>query len=122
MEQHRGSFKDELVSVTKKKNKTNEEDENKEEDQENFDNEIERITEFYTENVEKLKEDIDNERDKEKEDFLNDIKNKEYYRNRQRIEDINDVHDFWEEKIMKEVKRIQNESKITKTYNINSKI
>ena len=44
--------------------------------------------------IENLKDTIDHERDTEKDNFITELKNKEYYRNRQRIEDINDGRCF----------------------------
>lgn len=67
------------------------------------------------EHIENMKDVIDQSRDTEKETFINELKNKEYYRNRQRIEDINDVYKFWNNKVVSEIKKLLEEKK-TSSY------
>jgi hypothetical protein len=108
------NIKEDLSAIVKKKF-SNQNDEDKEEfTDEDFNGDIEKVGESYMEYIENLKDTIDHERDTEKDNFITELKNKEYYRNRQRIEDINDVYKFWNNKVVNEIKKLIDEKKNVK--------
>lgn len=55
---------------------------------------------MYEEKCNNLRDTIDQERSKQTALFFEDLKDKEYYRNRKRIEDINNLYDEWNEKLL----------------------
>lgn len=86
------------------------EDENNAEE-EDIPGEIEKVIEWYSEDYDKLKDSIEKDRNTAKTDYFADLKLKEYYRNRRRIEDINEVYAFWLDQIEGAIKKAAEEKK-----------
>lgn len=93
-------------------------DDNKDE---NLDNEydtiiqdVEKLIEKYLEECEKLKEIIDRKRLDSNNQFLINLKEKESLRSRKRIEDINEVYEFWGNQIEEGIKKVLDKRKQVK--------
>ncbi len=61
---------------------------------------MEKLNDVYEEKCNNLRDTIDQERSKQTALFFEDLKDREYYRNRRRIEDINNLYDEWNEKLL----------------------
>lgn len=60
---------------------------------------VEKITEIYDDKIAALKETLDQTRTNATEKYFKNLYEKEYYRNRKRIEDINEIHDMYKKKL-----------------------
>lgn len=101
-------MKDNLVrSLNEDLTKINAElEEDYKESDEMYLNDIEKVIEYFSEALDSLRDSIEKERNDQRGQFQNELKNNEYYRNRKRIEDINEVYEFWKAQIDKKGKVI----------------
>ena len=67
---------------------------------------LEKITEFYDDKIGLLKDSIDLARNNAHENFIKENNENEYYRNRKRIQDINQVFDMYADKMKKNSKSL----------------
>jgi hypothetical protein len=63
---------------------------------------LEKLNDAYEEKCNHLRDTIDQERARQNTLFFEDLKDREYYRNRKRIEDINNLYDEWNDKLFNE--------------------
>lgn len=88
---------------------TNEEDANLED--EDIPSDIDKVIEAYSEEYDKLKELIERERNEMKMNYFSELRLKEYYRDRRRIEDINEVYQFWQVQVQTSLKKLIEDKK-----------
>lgn len=105
------TIREDLASIIKKKQQsyTDEDKHNDDALDDDITNETEKVGDIFSDQIDTLYENISKERDKEKQNYFEDLKNKEYYRNRQRIEDINEAYKFWNNKVVGELKKLKEE-------------
>jgi hypothetical protein len=65
---------------------------------------LDKITEFFDDRIGLLKDSIDLARNNSHENFIKENNENEYYRNRKRIQDINQVYDMYADKMKKNSK------------------
>lgn len=103
--------REDLASIIKKKQQSYTEEDKHNDDalDDDITNETEKVGDIFSDQIDTLYENISKERDKEKQNYFDELKNKEYYRNRQRIEDINEAYKFWNNKVVSELKKMKEE-------------
>lgn len=78
-------------------------------DEDDIPGDIEKVIESYSEDYDKLKEMIERERNDMKTQYFTDLRLKEYYRDRKRIEDINEVYSFWQDQVQQTLKKLNDD-------------
>ena len=78
-------------------------------DEDDIPGDIEKVIESYSEDYDKLKEMIERERNDMKTQYFTDLRLKEYYRDRKRIEDINEVYSFWQDQVQQTLKKLMDD-------------
>ena len=68
-----------------------------------FKSDLEKITEVLDDRISKLKENLEAARTSSTENYFNMLNTNDYYRNKKRIQDIQEIYNIYWEKIKKEI-------------------
>ena len=68
-----------------------------------FNSDLEKITEILDDRISKLRDQLENARTTTTENFFGDLFTNDYYRNKKRIQDIQEIYDIYWEKVKKEI-------------------
>ena len=68
-----------------------------------FKSDLEKITEVLDDRISKLKENLEAARASSTENYFNMLNTNDYYRNKKRIQDIQEIYNIYWEKIKKEI-------------------
>jgi Leucine-rich repeat (LRR) protein len=68
-----------------------------------FNSDLEKITEVLDDRISKLRDHLENARTMTTDKFFNDLNTNDYYRNKKRIQDIQEIYDIYFDKVRKEV-------------------
>lgn len=68
-----------------------------------FNSDIEKLTEVLDDKISRLRDDLENARNTSTETYFNKLNTNDYYRNKKRIQDIQEIYDIYWDKITKEL-------------------
>ena len=76
-----------------------------------FNSDLEKITEVLDDRISKLRDQLETARSQSTENYFNNLNTNDYYRNKKRIDDIQEIYNIYWEKIQKEITNVNNKSK-----------
>jgi len=71
-----------------------------------FNSDLEKITEVLDDRISKLRDQLENARAQSTEKYFNDLNTNDYYRNKKRINDIQEIYNIYWDKIQKEINNV----------------
>ena len=76
-----------------------------------FNSDLEKITEVLDDRISKLRDQLETARSQSTENYFNNLNTNDYYRNKKRIDDIQEIYNIYWDKIQKEINNVNKPKK-----------